>query len=218
MIQRLIGIALIFSFLGMALGHVGATELDWHRDPISTFAARAPLHMFVSGSMLLTALAIVLLGCDIAIGPKRPPVFIYGVLPCLAGASAAGLLIVALFKEPVQWTLPHPSPTEDQVRVQAFHDSGLMLFFYGSAVTLTLLSGIWIAGSRNIRRLVGILPFAFVVAAKWGVSYIPLAGNSGGIRQRITMLLLWCGFASYAFLLRKNERRGLQEVGSTSQA
>ena len=218
MIQRLIGIALIFSLLGMALGHFGATELDWHRDPISTFAARAPLHKFVTGSMILAALAIFLLGCDIAIGPKRQPTFIYGVVACLAGASAAGLLTVALFKEPVQWTLPHPSPTEDQVRVQAFHDCGLMLFFYGSAVTLMLLSGIWIAGSRNIRRLFGILPFTFVVAAKWGVYYIPLAGNSGGIRQRITMLLLWCGLASYAFLLRKNQRNGPQEVGTTSQA
>ena len=178
MIQRLLGIALIFSLLGMALGHVGASELDWHRDPISTFAARAPLHMFVTGSMILTALAIVLLGCDIAIEPQRPPAFKYGFLACLAGASAAGLLTVALFKEPVQWTVPHPSPTEDQVRVQAFHDCGLMLFFYGSAVTLTLLSGIWIADSRNIGRLFGILPFVFVVAAKWGVFKVETIGDS----------------------------------------
>ena len=212
MTLRSIRIALISSLIAMVVGHIGATELDWHLDPISTFAARAPLHIFVTASMLLSALAILLLGYDISLRAKSKFAIGYGILPCIAGASAAGLLMVAAFEEPVRWTFPHEAPSAEQIRVQAFHDSGLLLFYYGSLLTLALLGAACAATTEGRGKYWGILPPVFAIASYWGIPNIPLPNDSGGIKQRISLLLIWGGLTSYAFLIRRHQRiRSLTE-------
>jgi hypothetical protein len=204
---------LIGSLAAMIVGHMRAENLDWTRDPISTFAAHAPLDEWISVSMILLAFAIFLIGLEVSLRPKARSDIVAGLIPCLAGACAAGLLVLATFEETISWTISSQDPTQEQVRIQAFHDCGLLLFFFGSLVTLVLLGVLGFKGAEGGQRYLRILPAAFAIAAWLTGSWAPFPSNAFGLKQRVSLLLLWAGFACYAFLAPRKSRTAAPVAG-----
>ena|ERR1700744_3512818 len=135
------------ALVSMLVGHISAPELSWTRDPISTYAAHAPLSMWITIAMLASAATILLIGIEISRIPNAAYSFISAVIPSVSGASAAGLILLATFKETISKTISSSVPTTDQARLQAFHDAGLLLFFYGS-LALLILVGLFGFGPR----------------------------------------------------------------------
>jgi hypothetical protein len=206
-ISSLIQGGLTGSVAAMIAGHMRAENLVWTRDAISTFAAHAPLDEWVSISMILLAFAILLMGLEVSLRPKERSDLVAGLLPCLAGACAAGLLVLATFEEAISWVVSSQDPTQEQVRIQAFHDCGVLVFFFGSIVTLVLFGVLGFRSAEGGKRYLRILPAAFAIAAWLTGSWAPFPSNAFGLKQRASLLLLWAGFASYAFLAPPERRR-----------
>lgn len=194
------------SLVAMIIGHLRAERLVWTRDAVSTFAAHAPLDEWVSISMLLLAFAILLMGLEVSLRPKERSDVLAGLLPCLAGVCAAGLLVLATFEEAISWVISQ-EPTQEQVRMQAFHDCGVLIFFHGSLVTLVLFGVLGFRDTEGGKRYLRILPAAFAIGAWLTASWAPFPSNAFGLKQRASLLLLWAGFASYAFLAPSERRR-----------
>lgn len=211
-ISSLIKGGLIGSVAAMIVGHMRAENLVWTRDAISTFAAHAPLDEGVSLSMILMAFAILLMGLEVSLRPKGGFDVVAGLLPCLAGACAAGLLVLATFEEAISWVIAQ-EPTQEQVRIQAFHDCGLLIFFFGSLVTLVLFGVVGVRDTEGGKRYLGVLPAAFAIAAWLTPSWAPFPSNAFGLKQRVSLLLLWAGFASYTFLAPRRSRTAAPVAG-----
>ena len=188
------------AFASMIVGHIAAPELSWTRDPISTYAAHAPLRMWITFAMLAAAATILLIGIEVSRIPNAAYNFISATIPLIAGASAAGLVLLATFKETISKTISSSAPTVDQVRLQAFHDAGLLLFFYGSLVFLTLVGIVWFRMRNGLSRFCAFVPIAMSVASWYVLTRGPFSANAFGLKQRVGLFLIWLGLAAFAYL------------------
>lgn len=192
------------------IGHFGTHGLIWTQDPISTFAARAPLDVFISASMLLSAVTLIAV-CLAAAEVSPVPAFLRSLIPVVSGAAAGGLFLVATFEEAISLRLSILPPTPDQIRMQAFHDAGLLLFYSGSLLVLCLLGIMWIANCSGRVRYLGLVPIVCALGALSARGWLILPAEWTGLSQRVSLLFIWIGLATVAF-------RYLRPVPSPSQS
>jgi hypothetical protein len=198
-------IGLVFAPAAMLIGHLGNHDLIWTQDPISTFAARAPLDVFITVSMVVSSLTLVAV-CMAAVAhrPRRP--VLGWMIPLAGGASAAGLLLLAAFEETIPPTLSHPPPTPHEIRIQAFHNTGLLVFFFSAVVVLCSLGILWIISRRGRARYGGLIPIVAALGALTAPGWPVFPRDCLGLSQRVSLFLLWFGLAIVAFCDLRNVR------------
>jgi hypothetical protein len=195
---QLARISAVTALVLMLAGHLGAAPLDWTRDPISTYAARAPLDFLVSAAMMLSALAGIFtaLACSASAGPENP---LTRLLPVISGAAAGGLFLVAAFEEPFSFRRDPGAPTAGQVRIQGFHDAGLVLFVAASLALLLLLGIHWIRSAPARNRWIGVAPVLAAVLSQAVRLPMVIPPSLYGLSQRLSLFCLWLGIAAAAF-------------------
>lgn len=191
-------VSMILAFAAMVVGHLGAQELVWSRNNISTFAARAPNGDWITAAMLFVAVAMLGIGilavCREGLLGKLPG----GLVAMAMGAAGSGLLLLAAYEETAAGLSALRKLGFAAIRQQSFHDAGLLIFFYGTIIAL-LVAGAAILGRRRGRtRLAGAAVFAsgplsyLAMTSTWPAT-LGLAGVDLGLKQRSAFLLLWVG-------------------------
>jgi hypothetical protein len=203
------------ALVSMLVGHIAAPDLSWTRDPISTYAAHAPLSVCITIAILVSAATILLVGIEVSRIPNAAYNFISAVIPLASGASAAGLILLATFKETISKTISLSVPTIDQARLQAFHDAGLFLFFYSSLALLILVGVVWFRIDVGPKRFCALIPIAMSVASWYVLARGPFPANAFGLKQRIGLLLIWLGLAAFAYFAPRPSQSGGEKAGST---
>jgi len=200
--------AAISALAAMFIGHLGAADLSWVANHISTYAARAPGDAWITAAMLLSACALMMISILISRYRILGNAFSVHLLPVLIGAVIAGLVLLAFFEETAVSVKILKRSTFWAIRRQSFHDAGLMVFFYG-AVLLAILAGLHCILCRHARgdKVLGILiaglgPAAyFLMSAPWP-AWIGVNGPSTGLRQRASLLCIWIAMALLLSLAR----------------
>ena len=207
-------VSLILAPTAMIIGHFGASDLVWDRNYISTFAARAPNGDWVTAAFLFSAFAM--LGIGVVAGSSDGPYgkVIGNFIAMSMGAAAAGLLLLAAFKETASNLTTLRTLGFIEIRQQSFHDAGLVIFVYGIVLALAI-AGLAMLTERGGRaRIMGA-----VVALSGPLSYLTFiatwpveAGIVGiGLKQRVGFLLLWIG--SMALLTLLSRLRSAEQSG-----
>jgi hypothetical protein len=191
-------IGLIVALVAMLIGHLGHHDFIWTRDPISTFAARAPLDVFVTASMVISAITLFLVCLATVTHRPSKPVLDWTIL-IAAGASAAGLLLLAAFEETIPPTLSHPPPTPDEIRIQGLHNGGLLVFFLSAIFVLCLIGTLWITGHVGRSRYTGLIPIFAALGAWTAPGWPVFPRECFGLAQRVSLFLLWLGMAAVGF-------------------
>ena len=176
--------------------------LSWMKNQISTYAASAPYGVFITATMLLAAVALILLALQLAwVGPLRR--FLLAQLASLAlGAAAVGLAVLAYWKERARSLAALRSAPFADIRQQTFHDAGLLIFFDSISIGLLLVGVLLlVTGPGFRRRLAGLAvmlsgPLAAAAlgsrALAWGV----------GLGQRIAFAIFTLGTIWVLLVLR----------------
>ncbi len=185
------------ALFAMVTGHFGAHGLSWQAQQISTYAATAPFDAFVTASMLLSAAAILVVGVLITkYGLFGHAIWVH-LVPPMAGAAAAGLVMVASYEETAPSLTLLKQASFLAIRLQSFHDAGLQVFFYSSVLLITTLGALAIlSGATLVERLIGVLilslgPGSFLLMRASWTQAIGMAGASIGLQQRAALLCLW---------------------------
>ena len=185
----------------MVIGHLGRHNLSWASSQISTYAATAPYDYLITTAMLLSSVSLIFVGVLVAKFKIFGPNYLADFAPVLSGASASGLIMVAYYEE----TAKNLSLLKESgfwaIRVQSFHDAGLLIFFYG-AILFVVLLGILatIYSSRKLYKLIGVLVVSagpasyFLMTTRWP-KYIGFEGIATGINQRAALFCLWVAVA-----------------------
>lgn len=194
-------ILVVTALIVMVAGHFGDHTLSWTSSQISTYAATAPYDYFITGSMLLSALSLLIIGLLVSkyqiIGTGCAAHFV----PALSGAAASGLLMLAYYEE----TAPNLNLLQRSgflaIRTQSFHDAGLTIFFY-STVLLIMVTGfiILLYNSKTMVRILGGIilglgPAAYLFMTTTWPKLIGFEGNTTGINQRAALFSLWLAVA-----------------------
>lgn len=168
-------LALIASPVTLFVGHLGAVGLDWRKNQVSTYAAKAPNDDWVTATMLLAAVALV--GIAVNLHRALAADLISRALSTLLGAGAAGLVLLACFEVGGGYR-------------QGKHDAGLVLFLIATTAAFAVAGGaIAVTGPGWRQRVAG----TFVAGCALGgtgsleVNWTPL----WGLHQRTAFLGLW---------------------------
>ena len=214
----ILGLAVsLAALLAMTIGHLGDHQLDWRLNQISTYAARAPYDHFVTAAMLLSAAAATIVGFLASrhgvagAGPWSH------LIPILAGAVAAGLIMLALYEESAATLAALRRSEFWAVRQQSFHDAGLQVFFYG-ALLLVAVAGLLVLASAQAfgERVLGALiaasgPGAFLLMTTPWTEAVGMAGAYLGLQQRASLLCLWVAMVLFLAVAARRSSRPLPE-------
>jgi len=200
-------------FTGIAClvyGHAGEHDIDWVQSGISTFAAKAPRDDWVTASMILFALASAQLGLMLSLTGRLCHRLSAHLASMLLGCTSVGLLLVACYEE----SYPYPPQNFDAVRQQAFHDAGVMIFFFCALLALLIIGGTNLLcpkardnGFAFVERLTGLGLLVFfaltqeIMRRNWPTR-IGFKGPAMGLRQRSSFSCLGIGLLLTACLLR----------------
>jgi len=205
----------------MVRGHMGEHGFDWKLNQISTYAARGPYGSWVTASMLLSAAAIACISVLVARHGLLGSNYLVYLVPVFAGAAVAGLVMLARYKETAMTMDALRRASLSDVRLQSFHDAGLLVFFY-STICLSALAGVCCA---LFRRGAGVRALGILVACLGPASfYLMTSGWSGfltgtGVRQRAALFSLWMSMALLLALAMKKpvpgESRGVEHADTT---
>lgn len=203
--------ALFAAPIVLAIGHLGASNLSWSRNHISTYAALAPNGGWIIAGTLLSAFTLLCLGVLISFwrttGQKLPS----RIASMAFGIAASGLLILSGFREAAMNMRQLKVSGFEAIRQQSFHEAGLLLFFNGAVMALFisgLMAALQIPGWGN--RMSGLAIAATGPAAcaaiftAWPV-YAGFSGDADGLKQRCAFLCLWFGALILLALLTKSE-------------
>ena len=197
-IERAGWMCLTLAPAAMAIGHLGAHNLDWTTNQISTYASRAAYGDCITASMLLAAFAMVGIGTVVS-SSGWPGGKIHSSLIAMAmGAAIAGLLLLAAFEETAEGLAALRKLGFGAIRQQSFHDAGLHIFFHGAVLAL-FAAGAAMLAERGVRaRILGAAvaasgPLAYAAMITPWPALIGIAGAGMGIKQRAAFLLLWIG-------------------------
>ena len=198
---RVAWLGLFGALAAMLVGHTGGTELNPVANQISTYAAQAPRHAWITVGILLPCLALVCIGMLASKHKLLGGGWLAHLVPQLAGAATSGLLMLAVFQEaiPDMAMLRHASV--DDIIQESFHNAGLMIFFY-STLALVILGGGLTAFHRAGRksRLMGVAVVLLGLAAQplvlmpWP-HLLGVTGETYGLQQRASLFSLWLGAA-----------------------
>lgn len=183
----------------LVAGHLGAHELRWVHNQISTYAARAPNAHWITSGMSLSALVLVCLGIGISLNRFVGTAVLGRIAAMMFGVAAAGLLMLAYFKETAMSLRELKQLGFEAVRQQTFHDAGLLAFFYGVIVAMAVSGAIVTWEARGwAERMLGSVIGAIGLLA-WGAMALPwpefvgIAEGGFGARQRAAFLCFWVG-------------------------
>lgn len=206
-------IVLFAAPLALLVGHLGADNLSWIKNGISTYAAAAPHANWVSAGILLAGLSITCLGVGISLNTRLRINILSQIASMCCGAAASGLLMLCRFKETANNIEALKRMEFAAVRQQTFHDAGLLIFVC-SAVLALMLSGLiamarsasW--GSRILAAVVfvsGPIACAVVISSAQGPA--AFLGTAPGLKQRAGFFCLWVGALCLMALLTKAATR-----------
>lgn len=192
-------IAILAAMVAMVVGHTGAAPLVWTVNQISTYAAHAPHHDWITAGMLLPCIALAAISMLISRHRLLGDSTLAHIAPLLAGAAIAGLTTLAAFRETAPTMQALKAAGLRAVIQQSFHNAGLMVFFY-STILLVLLCGTLatLRAAKWPRRLSGALAILLGLAAlplmvePWP-QLLGLAGHVHGLMQRASLFSLWLG-------------------------
>ncbi len=211
-------VTLVSALIAMIIGHTGSHDLSWETNQISTYAATATHHGWITAAMVLPCLALVCISILVSRYKVLGDTNLAHTVPLLAGAGISGLLILAVFKETARTMSMLKNSGFDAIRQQSFHDAGLLIFFY-STILLAVLSGILIiaqaaAWKRKILggsvALSGLAAFP-LMTMPWP-RMIGILNAVPGLKQRASLLSLWLAIAlvlavASDYILRSSSRR-----------
>ncbi len=209
---------LIAAMAAMIAGHLGSHDLDWRAHQISTYAAIAPLDDLVTASMLLSAATLLLAG----ILASRYAILGGGVgghlVPLLAGAAAAGLIMLAQYEETARTLTALQQSGFGSIRQQSFHDAGLQIFFYSSVLLVMVMGTLaMVFGTGAADRLMGLLllclgPASFLLMTTGWTRAIGLSGTTVGLQQRASLSCLWLAMLCVLVIATRRSSQRVQDV------
>ncbi|MDH5178572.1 MAG: hypothetical protein OEZ39_15955 [Gammaproteobacteria bacterium] len=200
------------SLMSMIIGHTGAGDLNWMANQISSYAAHAPLDYFVTAAMLFSAVVLVMLGMLVTRYRVFGENYFADIIPLLAGAAAAGLLLLATFEETARNLHSLRRAGFTAVRSQTFHDAGLLLFYYGSLLLVMLIGGLCLVGRQAVgSRVKGAVifllgPLSFILMTTKWPKLLGLAGPTVGLNQRAALFCLWLSIALCIYVASQRMR------------
>ncbi len=189
-------LTLLSAMIAMIIGHTGSHDLSWTMNQISTYAAHAPHDRWITASMLLSCSTMAIFSLIVTskiLGDN----WLTHIVPLFAGAAAAGLLMLASYKETAGSVTLLRSSGFEAIRRQSFHDAGLLIFFYSSIALAVVLGILIIAQASRWREkvagvvvaLLGLAAFPLMTTAWPGL--IGLLSTGPGLKQRASLLSLW---------------------------
>lgn len=200
--------AAILALVTMFIGHMGAPDLSWISNHISTYTAQSPNDAWITASMMISAAALLMISILISRHQILGTGYAVHLLPVLIGAVIAGLVLLALFEETAMTIKILKRSTFGAIRQQSFHDAGLMVFFYGAIFT-AILAGLSCTIFRHAKsdKILGILiaglgPAAYYLMTTPWPALIGVNGPSAGLRQRASLLCIWLSMALLLSLAR----------------
>lgn len=194
------------SLLSMVIGHFGVKKLDWVSDQISTYAASAPHAGFITVAIILSAMTLLILGILVTKYHILGRTHFAPIVAMLAGAAAAGLITLAHFKETARNLADLKQAGFWAIRVQSFHDAGLMIFFYSSLAWLTLAGLlVLIHYNRAMDKFLGAIilfsgPASYLLMRTRWPHLLGFSGTTTGLNERAAFLILWLAAALLIFI------------------
>ena len=184
----------------MVLGHFGTHELNLMSSQISTYAAKAPYDYLITTSMLLSSLTLLIISFLNSKFQMFGSSYLAHFIPALAGAASFGLVMLAYYEETARNLSVLKQSGFMAIRIQSFHDAGLLMFFYSSLSLAVLLGTLTIIYNHNkIHKILGgiiffMAPISFMLmTTKWPKA-IGFEGVTIGLNQRAALLCLWLAF------------------------
>jgi len=212
-------VAFLAAPAALVIGHLGAPNLNWCDNQVSTYAAHAPHGNWVSAGMVLSAISICCIGVGISLDTELRITILSQIASMGCGAAASGLLMLCWFKETARTAALLKGMEFPAIRQQTFHDAGLLIFFSG--VMLALITSGLIAmirsvtwGSRILAAVVLVSgPAACAALVSSWQAYLGFSGTVPGLKQRAAFFCFWVGALSLMALitkatLRSNIRQG----------
>jgi len=211
-------ITLVTALIAMIIGHTGSHDLSWETNQISTYAATAPYHGWITAAMILPCLTLVCISMLVSRYKVLGDTDLAHLVPLFAGAGISGLLTLAVFKETARTMSMLKNSAFDAIRQQSFHDTGLLIFFY-SAILLAVSFGILIITQTTVWKkkilgglvtLLGLVAFP-LMTTPWP-HMIGILSVVPGLKQRASLLSLWLAIALVLivvsnYILRPSSRR-----------
>lgn len=194
-------LALFAALMAMLVGHAGSMGLNPVANQISTYAAHAPHHAWVTVGIILPCLTLACIGMLASRHKMLGDGWLAHLVPQLAGAASSGLLMLAVFKEAVPDMAMLRHASVDNIIQESFHNAGLMIFFYSALALVILGGGLTVfhgAGRRS--RLMGSAVILLGLATQplmlepWP-QLLGVPGETYGLQQRASLLSLWLGAA-----------------------
>lgn len=206
-------ISLVTSLVTMVIGHLGNHELSWQSSLISTYAATAPYDYFITSSILLMSLTLLIIGILVSKYQMIGTNFFVHLVPVLSGASASGLLMLAYYEETAKTLNLLKQSGFWAIRIQSFHDAGLFIFFY-SVLLLVMLLGVltFLHYSKILLKVLGGLILSmgpasyFLMTTTWP-KLVGFGRITVGVNQRAS---LFCMFLAIVLILTIASNKALQ--------
>jgi len=190
-------ISAVASLASMVIGHLGSHELSWISSQISTYAAKAPYDFFITGSILLSSLTLLLIGILVSRYQIMGTNVLAHLVPALSGASASGLLMLAYYEETAK-NLNHLKKSGLwAIRIQSFHDAGLTIFFYSTLLLVMLLGVMSLLNAASAKGkiigavILGMGPASYLLMATHWPKLVGFEGTTVGVNQRAALFCLW---------------------------
>lgn len=213
-------ITAFLSLVSMVIGHFGAQELSAVSSQISSYAAKAPNDYLITTSMLLASLTL------LVISYLNSKYHLFGgshvahLIPAISGAASFGLLMLSYFEE----TAPNLDVLKKSgfmaIRVQSFHDAGLLMFYYSSLALAIILGTLSIIYCQNrIHKVLGGIMLSMsptsllLMTTKWPKA-LGLDGVTVGLNQRAALFCLWVAFTIILAMVSINAFKPTSDNGA----
>ena len=198
------------SFLLMAIGHLGTHQLSWVSSQISSYPATAPHDYFVTSSIFLSSLSLVIIGILVSKYKILGRSYFAHLIPGLSGAAAAGLIMLASYEETAKTLSLLKQSGFWAIRVQSFHDAGLFIFFYSALLLVMLLGLLAMIHNKefNYKVLGGIIfsagPASYLLMTTRWPKAIGFEGVTTGVNQRAALFCLWMAVTLILVIVSRN--------------
>lgn len=185
------------SIASMVIGHLGSHDLSWKSSQISTYAAQAAYDSFITGSILLSSLTLLLIGILVSRYQIIGTNVLVHLLPALSGASASGLLMLAYYEETAKSLNYLKKSGFWAIRIQSFHDAGLTIFFYSTLLLvmllgfMSLLDAVSAKGKIKGAVILGMGPASYLLMTTRWPKIVGFEGITVGVNQRAALFCLW---------------------------
>ena len=219
LISRIGLIIALLSLVSMVFGHFGTHDLSLRSAQISTYAAKAPYDYLITTSILLSSLTLLIISFINSKFQLFGASYLAHFIPALSGAASFGLVMLAYYEETAKNLSTLKQSGFMAIRIQSFHDAGLLMFFYGSLSLVILLGTLSIIYNYNkFNKVLGgiilcMAPLSFMLmTTKWPKA-LGFEGVTVGLNQRAALLCLWLAFTLILVMVSKNTFKSSPKSG-----